>query len=316
MVKFTALLFRNLPNGAHYNYCKEVSTEIANSSSVILAALGTLRTQFDTWLGYEKEQMDWVWKSDLTKKIENGDRRMDRALTSLKAQVRVQEYSLTQNIAEAAGRIYTMLKKYGTVTRKPYEEQEGDVRTIIEQLSGNGAYVADANTIGLGAWVNELQASFTLFRQLLLQRDAKSLQKPDKTFKEVRRGIEGIYHQIEAIINAGVLMNASPAYATFINRLNPEIERLNGEYRRVLRDVKDAQPAPIQEQTYTGKPLTPPLNVLYVTPHDGTVQLELGKDYNVTYKKNTEVGIAECTIHGKGLYKGSRTVTFAIVHAT
>jgi uncharacterized linocin/CFP29 family protein len=52
--------------------------------------------------------------------------------------------------------------------------------------------------------------------------------------------------------------------------------------------------------------------VLFVTPKDGTLKLELGKDYNVSYKNNVNVGNATCIIHGKGAYKGRKMVTFII----
>jgi hypothetical protein len=36
-------------------------------------------------------------------------------------------------------------------------------------------------------------------------------------------------------------------------------------------------------------------------------------NYNLTFDHNTEAGNAECTIRGKGRYKGRKTVTFVIV---
>jgi hypothetical protein len=52
---------------------------------------------------------------------------------------------------------------------------------------------------------------------------------------------------------------------------------------------------------------------VYFVLADGTiVLLILGKDYNVTYDKNIDVGNARCTVHGKGGYKDSQTVTFVI----
>jgi hypothetical protein len=41
-------------------------------------------------------------------------------------------------------------------------------------------------------------------------------------------------------------------------------------------------------------------------------ELALGKDFSVTYKNNTNVGMAEVTIHGKGTYKGHKTIPFNI----
>jgi hypothetical protein len=43
-----------------------------------------------------------------------------------------------------------------------------------------------------------------------------------------------------------------------------------------------------------------------------TKNLSLGKDFDVSYKNNTNVGTAEVIIHGKGAYKGQFTVTFNI----
>jgi hypothetical protein len=290
-----------------------VSNEIANSPSSLTSILGTLPQEFNADLNIEKAIEDWIKKSVLTEKIAEADRRMDRAITALRAQVRAQGYITNTTIADAAQRVYTMLMDYENISRKPYENQVGDVESILRQFASSGAYYSDASTLGLSTLISELQASLTLFSQLLKQRDEKSLLKPDKTFKEICRIIEPKYHRIETKINAGAALNTSTAFETFINHLNPEIDRLNAEFHRVRRDIADCEPEQIQPQTYTGRPLTPTPKVLYVTQHDGTIQLELGKDYNLTFKNNTNVGNAECTIHGKGAYKGRKTVTFVIV---
>jgi hypothetical protein len=313
MAKLKSIYFKNLPLGAHCRFCTIVSDEIANSPSVVVSALGTLPQEFNADLAVEKAIEDWVEKSALTVKIADADHRMDRAVSALRAQVRAQEYSTNTTIADAAKRVYDMLMNYGSVTAKSYDLQAGDVESILRQFASGSAYYNDANTLGLSTLISELQTAYTLFNQLLKQRDEKSLLKPDKTFREISRLIEPKYHRIEAIVNGGAAVNASSAFVTFINHLNPEIERINAEFHRARRDIADCQPEQIQPQTYTGRPLTPTPKVLFVTPHDGTVQLELGKDYNLTFKKNVEIGSAECTIHGKGAYKGRKTVSFVIV---
>jgi hypothetical protein len=257
---------------------------------------------------------DRVKKSALTEQIENADKRMDRALTALRAQVHALTYSLATNIADAAGRVYIMLSEYKDVTGEAYEKQVGDVQSILRQFAG--AFATDASTLGINPLINEVQNSLTLFEQLLAQRDEKSLLKPDKTFKDIRKGIEPVYHRIEEIINANAITNTSTtAYTTFINHLNPEIERLNEEFHRVRHNIAACEPEPIPQQEYTGQPLTPTPKALYVTPHDGTIRLELGKDYNLAFKDNVNVGNADCTIHGKGAYKGRKTVTFIIARS-
>ena len=313
MAKLETIHFNCLPLEAHCRFDTMVSTEI-NASSTVASILGQDFTLFNTYLTEEKAIEDWVRKSALTAQIKSADTRMDRAITAIKASTRAQKYNANETIAASANRVYIMLKGYGYVYSKPYDAQVGDVQSIIRQMASGGPYANDASILNLSSLVNELQAALALFESLLKQRDEKSLLKPDKDYKEIKLLIEPVYHRMETVINANAIAGSASVYFnTVINRLNPEIERLNAEFHRVRRDIADAEPAPIPAQTYTGHPLTPVTKVLYVTPHDGTVTLELGKDFNVTFKDNVEVGNAECTFHGKGAYKGRKTVTFVIV---
>ncbi|MDR0581871.1 MAG: hypothetical protein LBG31_02790, partial [Prevotellaceae bacterium] len=69
---------------------------------------------------------------------------------------------------------------------------------------------------------------------------------------------------------------------------------------------------PIDTQQYTGRPITIVPEVHYREEGKSTARLYLGTDFSVTYKNNVNVGMAELTIHGKGEYKGQKTVTFNI----
>ncbi len=65
----------------------------------------------------------------------------------------------------------------------------------------------------------------------------------------------------------------------------------------------------IHDVTYTGKALKPE-----VTVYDGKTLLTLGRDYTVSYKKNTKpTEQAEAVIKGKGNYAGNITKNFKIV---
>jgi hypothetical protein len=70
---------------------------------------------------------------------------------------------------------------------------------------------------------------------------------------------------------------------------------------------------PIDTQPYVeNRPATPVPVVHYREDDKETVRLSLGKDFDVTYKNNDKVGMAELTIHGKGDYKGQKGTTFRI----
>jgi hypothetical protein len=308
--QFKKLRFANLPNAAHYTFCKKVNVCLSSATAVIQTAVGPLKTEFSGWFLKEHALIEWVHKSELTARIAEADHALDRILTGLNERARSEMHSPIPANAASGGRLHIMFKNYGYVIRKPYDNQKGDAQAILDQL--NGAYNVDVKQLGLEDWVDELNIALTLFIDLLEQRGRYFLQKPEETFKEVRRAIEIIYHQVVVIIDANAILNIQPDFGLFIDTLNPDIERLNMEFHRIRHDISHAEPEPIPQQSYTEQPVTPTPNVYYVTTSDGTVKLELGKDYNVSYKNNINVGNAQCIIHGKGAYKGSKIVTFII----
>ena len=64
------------------------------------------------------------------------------------------------------------------------------------------------------------------------------------------------------------------------------------------------------EIVYTGRSITP-----NVTVKDGNTVLTAGKDYDVTYENNVNVGTAKALITFKGSYNGAETLTFQITTA-
>lgn len=74
------------------------------------------------------------------------------------------------------------------------------------------------------------------------------------------------------------------------------------------KDASTATVDVISEQLHTGSPIEPTVKVTL----DG-VELENGKDYDVTYADNTDEGIAKANIAFKGNYKGSAVGEFVIV---
>ena len=61
---------------------------------------------------------------------------------------------------------------------------------------------------------------------------------------------------------------------------------------------------------YDGKAKTPQIVI-----KDGGTTLVSGRDYNVSYKNNTAMGLASVLINGKGNYTGSKVATFTIIPA-
>jgi hypothetical protein len=313
MKKLFTLDFRRLPFPAHFDYFMKLSTLLSSAGDSLKAAIAALMADFDTWMDREDTVMRWIRKSALTEQIAEADRQIDRLLVGIGSIVQAALHSPSEVIMAAANSIHIMLKQYGNVAHEAYDEEAGDVRAILEQFKGK--YAEDVNTVGLTTWVGELSAAFNNFESLLRQRETEQSAKPPYTAQDVRKGIEKVYAQMAEIINANSVVGTSEDFAAFIDLLNPDIERLNAEFARVLKDLGRGGHTviePVETQKYTEKPVTPIPKAYYREDGKPTVELVFGKDFSVTYKNNVNVGAAEATIHGKGRYKGTKTVTFNI----
>jgi hypothetical protein len=310
MKQLNALLFKVLPNSVHYGFCCKVSKELSILAEPALESLGPLVGEFNNWLAKEKACMEWQRKSSYTHLLQEANKRLDRTFTGLRKQVSGACYSNNVEVAFMARQVFDMLKSYGNVCQESYMEEVSDINVIIERLQGE--FLAQMTTTKLTDWTSELVKARNNFVSIFEVRDRHFLDKPAQGFTEVRKGIETVWHQIAKIANANLLLNTSIIFTFFVEHLNLEIDYLNTEYHRVRYNIATAQPAPIEQQSYTGQFITPLPEVYYVTSNKGTIKLELGKDFNVSYKDNVQVGNASCIIRGKGEYMGKKLVTFII----
>jgi hypothetical protein len=310
MTKFSALHFHSLPNAAHYSFFKErFSPALSAAGADVKTAFAALMPSFSDWLAKESALIEWQRASEYTQQIADADHDVDFDLAGMKAQVHAALYSIHPDIVAAAHRIDLMMKNYGDLMHKPYETEVGDVEAIIARLRGDLA--SDVTKVNIAGWVDKLQSDFATFNALFNARNAQRVKKPASSFREVRQGLEGVYHQMTAIADSSALLGLSTQFATFINGINPEIEYLNARYHTAKTDLSDCQPEPIPAQTYTGLAITPTPRVFLVTSK-GTVELRLGADFYFEYKNNIEAGNADCVVKAKGSYKGTKTVTFII----
>jgi hypothetical protein len=310
-MKILALVFKQLPNGAHCEFFGKVKLLLGNAGTAVITALGDLVTELDDWYVKERACLAWFRKSEFTEPIAEADKEIDKALVGLTEQVKGACHSSDASIVKAANRLLMMLKSHGKVTAKSYLDQKGVVETILEEL--NGDYLADLTLLNLLSWKTALAQALLKFMIQFDKREKETLEKPQESFPEVRHAIEKVWHEMVEIVNSSAKLNVSPDFVDFINKINPEIDYLNKEFHRVKHDIVTAEPAPIDPQPYTGESCTPVPEVIF-KKGDEMIKLILGKDFNVTYKNNVNVGNANCIIHGKGAYKGTRTVTFIIKH--
>ncbi len=73
-------------------------------------------------------------------------------------------------------------------------------------------------------------------------------------------------------------------------------------------DINNATIAKVPNHIYTGKKIKPAPTVVY-----DEQPLVAGTDYTVTYSSNKSIGTAKLTVKGKGMFFGSKSITFKIM---
>jgi hypothetical protein len=316
-MKLNTAHLEDYPDAGLFQFMTEVKALLLVAGPFFKNMIGAANiTEFGLLLARLEKLLLWPGTKVITAKLRAADSALDHALSAFGAYLRnIIRYSTDSVLLDAAEQLLAMLKHYGDVAAKAYDTQTADLTIILANL--NGAFAAFVTALGMESLRAALQAAFDNFKAVMAEREAIDKSRPRgpdgklDSVRKVRRLISMLYRKIATIVNSGAGVTLSQEFDLFIAELNPVIDRFNREYQPVIYDISKSQPAPIADQPWTGEECTPALNVLYPTAK-GTRKLRLGRHYNVTYRKNIEVGNADAIIHGKGKYKGTRTVTFVI----
>lgn len=282
-----------------------IGSTLLNELAVLVVRLGNL--------------VGWPGLIVINAELRASDRNLDHNLSAFTARLRdTVNYGTDSALKAAANRLLAFLRLFGKIAAKPYEAEAADFTLIFDKF--NGEFAADITTLGMGALKANLQAAFDNFKAALAARDALEKARPrdpdgepDKVPK-VRRAIHKAFRKIIVRVNSGAELVLSQDFDALIAELNPIITRYNRDYQPVIYDISKSQPAPIPDQPWTGEECTPvPSSVLF-KKGGRQLRLRLGRHYDVSYKSNIDVGIAYCILHGKGRYKGSKSVSFTIRH--
>lgn len=79
---------------------------------------------------------------------------------------------------------------------------------------------------------------------------------------------------------------------------------------KITAPISDMKFSAIGDRYYTGSAIKPEITVT-----NGSEKLVSGTDYTVSYSSNTAIGTAQVTVKGKGLYTGTKKLTFKICPA-
>ena len=142
-------------------------------------------------------------------------------------------------IDQHAARLQVVLNTYGNIAKKPYDEETAAITSLIAEL--RTGYAADVSTLGINAWIDELDRNNAAFDALKKERYTQDAERTQLKMKETRVAVDQCYHEIVERINALIIVNGATAYGSFVNELNALIDAYNQmlALRKGKKDAKD-----------------------------------------------------------------------------
>jgi hypothetical protein len=311
--------FHRLRNEVHVVFNGTVDSLFIKYNPETLG-IAVLYAVYKALLTEEVAALDVILRSKLTEIIDRFDHERDSLWRGMVTTTKGYLDHFDPAKREAAHQLLIIFDHYGNIPRKNLEAETGAIEDLHTELmkQDNFLYVT---ALGLGEWLGQLvQASRNLDAQMKGRYDEIG-KRPDLHMRSIRTQVDKALHNIFDRVESLVNVNGEEDYKAFISELNAVMERekdvlaQEAGRRHPIKDLGAGDHTviePIETQQYTGRPITLVPAVHYREEGKETKRLYLGEDFSITYKNNVNVGMAELTIHGKGNYKGEKTVTFNI----
>jgi hypothetical protein len=313
MKKILVIHSTRLTHEAHYQFVVTFKA-MAEASGAVKALLATWLLTLVQLLDLERVAINAPQGSSVTAKIKAADKMLDKLLGLVLTAIDAAKYSANPLLVQAAKELLFALKPYGHIQSKRYEAEIGAVKSLLQDLREK--YLAQATTVGILQWLDQLQEAIEIEEALFAQRNVENAHRAQlKKMKAIRPEVDSLLRQMVERVEIAAATDTTGVYDTFIAELNEKIRYENERHNPRRTNIDNAIIDNVPEQTLNETGYATPLcNVSISDRATGNmVKLVFAKDYTTTYRRNNKLGNAELIVHGKGGYKGQKMVTFSIV---
>jgi hypothetical protein len=215
-----------LQNEEHYKFAFDFKG-LVNEFTPAKLKIEPEFTVFGSSLDDEHAALDIVHKSAFTAQAITADEARDTPTQGLNIVVDGMLHHFDPAIAHAAYNVKVVLDSFAGITRLAYEKQTAATIKLLDNLKGTLA--GDIATLGLTAWVTEIEAKNTAFDKLVAGRYDEINDKTRLRMKDVRVKVDAAYKAIVTRINALIIVEGEANYEGFVNKLNLHIDSYNND---------------------------------------------------------------------------------------
>jgi hypothetical protein len=162
-------------------------------------------------------------KSSYTATVVSLDGQRDDAIRGLTAAVEAASLHFDPVMRDAANTLKLLWDNYRNLAVKSYNAETGSIVNFIQELRGK--FAPAIKTLGLTAWVDELENRNNAFEAVVLERNRDNSEKPDLHVLDLRRKINRCYLDMINRIEAQILLRGDDTFASFVKQLNTNIDR-------------------------------------------------------------------------------------------
>jgi len=234
------LRFDRLNNELHYQFHSDV-IDIFNARDIsVLTELDIYRWLAPYLIVFEREKeiLDIIFSSKYTAMMADEDDSRDKACRGLIGVLKnIMLYHSDIMMREAAIRVLDILKHYGNITKRKYDEETAAIDDILREFSDHDI-VDDINKLNILEWIEKMRLHNNRFKELASMRNIESAHKPAARMKETRTEIDKRFRNIVMHIEYKMISeyeeNAPHQLTDLINELNSKITH----YRNVIARKK------------------------------------------------------------------------------
>ncbi|MDR2883385.1 MAG: DUF6261 family protein [Alistipes sp.] len=230
MEKIRTFRLSHLRNDEHFEFVRHICHLIDDYGA---AALGVepQRAALAAAFADEDAALRKIAGSALTSRIADADRARDETYNGLVNTVRAAQTHYNAAVREAAAGLAVVMNAYKGVAGLNFEEETSALHNLLIELTVN--HMAEAELLGLGGWIGELDRRNVAFEELMEERFEERADRPTVEMTAARRAVDAACVALSDMVYARALVASAdgggtvPAarFAELIARWNETVAR-------------------------------------------------------------------------------------------
>jgi hypothetical protein len=282
--------------------------QTSSLGTVALAKLQTLNEKNDIFLNSLHQQR----ASELTVQINAKDKQRDLLFAEIKRTSKTGQQSSLENIAAAGTKMVDFLTPFWDITKEPMMSQTVQVRQVALRYGADPALANAAYTLGIDVQFQELFVTNNDLQNLYDARLLEMAKVEGPSATSIKTEVVRAYNEFCTAVEITLSATPTDGLQLLFNEMN-EIRRKYIAHLPTVLDDAHTSVAPVPDQNYTGRHITPLPRVFYQPDSGELRELIFAEDFTVTYRNNVKVGEAKILVHGKGKYSGRYESVFHII---